>query len=131
MQKTTRLLGQAAVIALLILVLNAQFSGAASVFGGPGIVEGLHQAATLFSGGGIATAANLPELILRIITFILDFLLLIAVLVLVIAGVMLIVSGGEEGTKDRAKRMVIYLFIGILLILFARLLIIFITRIFG
>lgn len=63
---------------------------------------------------------TITELILRAIYFILNVILIVAVLAIIIAGVYLIVGMGSESSKDRAKNIILYTLIGILIILFSR-----------
>jgi hypothetical protein len=66
---------------------------------------------------GLPDQANIPQiktLIVDLIKVVLDFILLIAVVYVIIAGIRLIVSGGDEGQKDKAKTTIIYVIIGII-----------------
>ncbi len=65
-------------------------------------------------------ADSIRVIIIKIITAILNFLALIAVIVVVIAGIRLIVSQGEDDQKDKAKKTIIYALIGLVIVLFAR-----------
>ncbi len=89
---------------------------AAQVFDGPGILGGLNAA------GGINGLPNgdVRGTILRILSTVLSFLALIAVITIIIAGILLIVSLGNEEYKERAKRIIFYTLIGLVIILFAR-----------
>lgn len=89
---------------IVILVINA--TGAGSLFGP---VPRLGTA-----GGG-----NIRATVLNILRTVLSFMALIAVVVIVIAGIMLVVSLGDEQAKDRAKRIIFYAVIGLLVILLA------------
>jgi hypothetical protein len=88
----------------------------ATVFDGPGILGGLDAA------GGVA---GLPDgdvraTIIRILRSVLSFLALAAVITIIIAGIILILSLGNEEQKDRAKRIIFYTLIGLVIVLFAR-----------
>lgn len=99
----------------------------AQVYNGNGIQSGLQ----LFSGlGGISSAKTLPELIMIIIAYILDIILLVAVLAVIVAGVYLIVSNGNDENKDKAKKIIFYVIAGIILILFARIIVMIVNGIF-
>lgn len=100
----------------------------ASVYGGQGILAGISAAAGL---GGISTSTSLRELIVRVIIFVLNFVLLLAVVAIIIAGIYLIVSNGDEGQKDKAKNIIIYALIGIVIILFSRLIVTFVNNLFS
>jgi len=88
----------------------------AQVFDGPGILGGLNAA------GGIAGLPNgdVRSTIIRILRTVLSFLALAAVITIIIAGIILILSLGNEEQKDRAKRIIFYTLIGLVIILFAR-----------
>jgi glucose uptake protein GlcU len=59
---------------------------------------------------------------------VLNFLALVAVVFIVIAGIRLIVSQGEEGERDKAKKTIIYVIIGLIVILLARAIVAFVTE---
>ncbi len=92
-----------------------------------------------FQDGIDAAQNNLPfdgslsitDVMLRIISIVLDVILLIAVFAIIIAGVYLIVSGGDEGQKEKAKKIIIYVVAGIIVILFSRAIVVFVNSIFG
>lgn len=78
-------------------------------------------------GGGIfgpvpdlGTGTNIRGTVLGILRGVLSFMALIAVVVIVIAGIYLVISLGDEQAKDRAKRIIFYAVIGLLVILFAQ-----------
>ncbi len=80
---------------------------------------------------GMSGETDITGVILKIIEIILNVILVIAVLFLIIAGVRLIVSSGDEGEKDKAKQTIIYVIAGIVVIVFARALVIFVADAFG
>ena len=99
----------------------------AQVYNGNGIQGGLG----LFAGlGGISSATSLEELIMIIITYVLDIILFVAVLAVIVAGVYLIVSNGSDENKDKAKKIIFYVIAGIILILFARIIVMVVNSIF-
>lgn len=100
----------------------------ASVYSGQGILGGIAAATGL---GGIVGATSITELIVKVINFILNVVLLLAVLAIIIAGIYLIVSNGEEGQKDKAKKIIMYAIIGIIVILLSRAIVIFVNNIFS
>jgi Type IV secretion system pilin len=91
------------------------------------------------NGGGDLNVPEIPGLstyegtdgiinaIVDIIVIILDFVLLLAVLFVIIAGIRLIISGGDEGQKDTAKKTIIYVIAGIIIILLARVIVTFVA----
>jgi type IV secretory pathway VirB2 component (pilin) len=72
-------------------------------------------------GGDIRTA------ILNVLKFVLTFLALLAIIFIVVAGIRLIVSQGEEEQKEKAKKTILYVIIGLIVILFARVIVGFFT----
>lgn len=77
----------------------------------------------------ISKKTSITEIILTIIAFILELALLLAVVAIIVAGIYLIVSNGDEGQKDKAKKIITYAIIGILVILLARVIILFVVGI--
>ncbi|MBP9773910.1 MAG: TrbC/VirB2 family protein [Candidatus Peribacteraceae bacterium] len=69
--------------------------------------------------------AGIRTTIVNLLKIVLDFITLIAVIYVIIAGIRLIVSGGDEGEKDKAKKTIIYVIVGILVVLFARVIVTF------
>ncbi len=92
-----------------------------------------------YNGSGLTTnpAIDVPhdltvtQLVLRIINFILDVILIIAVLAIIIAGVYLITGLGSESSKEKAKSIILYVIIGILVILFSRAIVVFFMGLFS
>jgi len=58
--------------------------------------------------------------ILDILDVVLSFMALIAVVFIVIAGIRLVISQGEEAEKDKAKKTIFYVIIGLVVILLAQ-----------
>ena len=56
----------------------------------------------------------------NILKGVLNFLALIAVIFIVIAGIRLVTSQGEDDAKDKAKNTIIYVAVGLIVIIFAR-----------
>lgn len=78
-------------------------------------------------GGEVPEIDGLPQetgdikaIVASILTAVLNFLALIAVIVVVIAGIRLIVSQGEDEAKDKAKKTIFYALGGLVIVLFAR-----------
>lgn len=69
------------------------------------------------AGGG---ADGIRTVINDIIIAVLNFLALIAVVVVIIAGIRLIVSQGNDEEKDKAKKAIFYALAGLVIVLFAR-----------
>ncbi len=64
--------------------------------------------------GGTRTVISI---IRQVISFFLTFLAALAVLVILIAGIMYITSGGDEGKVETAKKWIIYAIIGLIIAL--------------
>lgn len=69
---------------------------------------------------GEADAEGIRTTITNILKAVLNFLALIAVVVIVIAGIRLIISQGEEEAKEKAKKTILYALIGLIIVLFSR-----------
>jgi succinate dehydrogenase/fumarate reductase cytochrome b subunit len=70
---------------------------------------------------------GITNAIVKVVETVLDFILLIAVVYVIVAGIRLIVSGGDEGQKDSAKKTIIYVIVGIIIILLARVIVSFVA----
>lgn len=99
----------------------------AAVYGGGGFAAGLALAAGI---GGIVGATSISSLIMAIINFILNLILILAILAIIIAGIYLITSGGEEGQKDKAKKIIYYALIGIVVVLLSRVIVMTVNSLF-
>ncbi|MBI5155975.1 hypothetical protein HZA45_01730 [Candidatus Peregrinibacteria bacterium] len=73
-------------------------------------------------------ADSVRQIVIKILVAVLNFLALVAVVVVVIAGIRLIVSQGEDEAKDKAKKTIIYALIGLVIVLFARVIVSLITN---
>ncbi len=107
-------------------------SASAAVFGGDenfSILGGLNYVGSRLSGTGIKTDGGLRELILSVLVFILNYVTLFAMVTVVVAGLYLIFSNGDEGNKDKAKKIVIYTVIGLVVILLSRVIVMFFNSI--
>ncbi len=70
--------------------------------------------------GGGTDAGDIRLKILDILKKVLSFMALIAVVFIVIAGIRLVVSQGEETEKDKAKKTIFFVIIGLVIILLAQ-----------
>ncbi len=104
---------------LVLTGVVAPFSTALAGFGGP--IPAVPGTPAAFDKQGIR------DVILRVLSFVLDFLALAAVIFIIIAGIRMIVSGGSEDQKDKAKKTILYVIIGLLIVLFARVIVGFFT----
>jgi hypothetical protein len=95
-----------------VMAMSMISSAFAQEFGGPTPdIAGLPDA---------ADEDSIRQIIIDLLTSVLNFLALIAVVVVVIAGIRLIVSQGEDDAKDKAKKTIFYALIGLAVVLFAR-----------
>lgn len=88
----------------------------AQVFDGPGILGGLNAASSI---NGLPDG-DVRSTVTRILQQVLSFLALLAVIAIIIAGIYLIVGLGSEESKERAKKIIFYTLIGLIIVLFAR-----------
>lgn len=88
----------------------------AQVFNGPGLAGGVNEASMI--EGPIH--APLRVVIMTLVYNALSFLALAGVVMVVIAGFYLVLSGGSETAKDSAKKIILYVVIGIVVIFLAR-----------
>ena len=79
---------------------------------------------------GLSSDVDIKNAIVTVITYVLDFILIIAVLFVIVAGIRLIISGGDEGEKDKAKTTIIYVIAGIVVVLLARVIVMFVNSMF-
>ncbi len=91
----------------------------AQVFNGPGLQGGVDVAATV--EGPLHGTPR--EIILTYLYAVLSFVALIAVVMIVMAGVILLISAGRDDWKDWSKKIILYTVIGLIIILIARLLV--------
>ncbi len=81
---------------------------------------------------GLSTAADdtasIKNAIIDFVEKVLDFVLIIAIVYVIVAGIRLIVSGGDEGEKDKTKTTIIYVLVGIVIVLFARVIVLFVNN---
>ena len=83
---------------------------------------------------GTPTAVDkggIRHVIVSALQFVLDFLALAAVIFIIIGGIRLIVSGGSDEQKDKAKKTILYVILGLLVVLFARVIVGFFTDTIG
>ncbi len=104
----------------LTSALVPMYARAQGDFGGP--IPDIAGTPSAFNEGDIR------NVIIRFITFVLNFLALVAVIFIIIAGIRLIVSQGEDEAKEKAKKTIIAVIVGLLVILFARVIVGFFTQ---
>jgi uncharacterized protein involved in response to NO len=97
----------------------------AAVFDGGGVNAGLSAAQRI----NVAQNADLKQIIVNIILEALKFVGILGVAVIIIAGFYLILSLGGETGKENAKKIILYAIIGIIVIILARVIVLFILDI--
>ncbi|MFA7681472.1 MAG: TrbC/VirB2 family protein, partial [Candidatus Peribacteraceae bacterium] len=68
---------------------------------------------------GAGSGDNVRGTITGILKTILSYMALVAVIVIVLAGIRMVVSQGDEGAVDKAKKTLLYAIIGLIIILLA------------
>lgn len=95
----------------------------AQVFNGGGISEGLGQA-----GGVTGVAGDDPRgAIISVIAAVLNFAGVFAVAMIILAGFYLVLSMGNDEGKEKAKKTILYTLIGLIVILFSRVIVSLVT----
>ena len=100
----------------------------ASIIGISSALAGLPDNTTGISG--LATGSGyegITSAIAKIVNYVLNILLILGVAFIVIAGIRLIVSGGDEGEKDKAKTIILYVAAGIIIVLLAKVIVLFVN----
>ncbi|MDD5103885.1 MAG: hypothetical protein PHX93_05845 [Candidatus Peribacteraceae bacterium] len=98
----------------------------AQVYNGSGLQQGANSLGVSGIHGG-----SLRTTIANIVNKILTYVSLIAVIMIIIAGLYLILSLGNDSAKETAKKIVIYTMIGLILILIAKALVMFFIGLAG
>ena len=91
----------------------------ASVFDGEGLIEGLTKAQTEIEGTGIREETDIVIAIGQVINFILMFAAILAFVAFVVAGFMFILGFGSDASIQRAKKIMIWSIVGLVIIVFA------------
>jgi hypothetical protein len=91
-------------------------TAAAQVFNGPGLEGGVTEAGEIDG----PVKATLRSLILNMFYKALSFLALAGVVMVVIAGFYLVLSQGSDESKDKAKKIIYYVILGIIIVWIAR-----------
>lgn len=115
-RRASRLLTHAAAAAISLCAAIAVHPVSAAVFDGGGIEQGLGAAGQI---KGVANG-SIRGTIIRVITTVLDLLGVVAVAMVIIAGIYYIISMGEEDRKEKGKKMIQYTLIGLGIVLFSR-----------
>lgn len=110
-----RTLFQSLCLRLSAAAVTLMFAPYALAQGGPGTLFG-----NVPNIGGGTDANDIRLKVIRIITIVLNFMALVAVVFIVIAGIRLVMSQGEEAEKDKAKKTIFFVIIGLVVILLAQ-----------
>lgn len=106
----------------ILMFLVGIVSGRSSkVYDGDGIADGIDKATG--SGKTISDVTTLLNNILNLVG-------LIAVVAVIIAGIYLVVGGQEEANREKAKKIILYTVIGLVVIVLASAIVNFIASIF-
>ena len=111
-------------LGLLALPLGVATADAAK-FTGPGLSGGL-EAADSING---PVEGDVRTVVIQIVEFVLDFVALIAVIVIIIDGVRLVISMGKEEETATVRRSIFHVIIGLILIIMARVIVMFVTTV--
>jgi len=109
---------------IVALLLRSPTLLHAQVFQGGGLQEGIQEAQNIQG----VSQMDLPTTITSVITSAIDVLGLLAVVSIIICGVMFILSLGNEDTVGKAKKGIIYSVVGLIIILFTKAIVTFITN---
>jgi type IV secretory pathway VirB2 component (pilin) len=87
----------------------------AQEYDGGGLTGGIDDA----SQTGVTTETDIRQLTIDIVSTLLGYLALAAVTMIIIAGLYMIFGMGSETSRDTAKKIIMYVLIGLILILMA------------
>ena len=103
------------------LLLRAYFlidSAWAQVFNAPG--DGLQEGIAVASEVDGLNHAPLREVILEYFYAVLSFLAMAGVIMIVAGGIYMVIGGGSDESKEKAKKIILYVVIGLLIVFVAR-----------
>ena len=109
--------------AALSLAMAGVTSAAAQVFNGGGLEGGVDEAGAIQG----PVHASLRATVLTLLNQALNFLSLAAVIVIIGAGVYLVVGMGSEESKTKAKTIITYVAVGLVVVYLARSIVVFLT----
>lgn len=115
----------AAGIAATLLLAPVSAAAAGPVFNGGGISAGMNAASGIV---GISQV-NVRTAVTNVLITVLNLLATLAVAMVVAAGIVMILSFGEQERMDKAKKMIKYTLIGLVIVLFSRLLVSIVTNV--
>lgn len=100
-----------------------------SIFDGEGLPAGLEKASNELSNTGIRTETDIVVAIGKIINYILMFVAIIVFVMILIAGFILIFSFGSDTAIQRAKKILIWSVVGLVVIILAYVIVEFVVQI--
>ncbi len=127
MTRKLSLLFRSFLFAALPLFLPQLTSAEDSAFTGPGLFGGINWAGMV----GGPSHLDAFSLVIAIINFILGFVSLAAVIVIIIAGIRLIISQGNEEQKNTAQKSILYAVIGLIVVILSRIIVMIVVDIFS
>lgn len=110
---------------------RAAYQLLAQVFDGGGITDGLSQAQAELSGSGIREETDVILVIVSVINAILPYAAIAAFIAFIVSGFLFILGFGSETAIQRAKKIMTWSAIGLVVILFSFVLTNFIITILG
>ena len=103
----------------------------ASIFDGDGLIEGLNKAKNELSGSGIREEDDLIIVIVSIINALLPWAAIAAVVAFIVSGFLFILGFGSDTAIQRAKKIMIWSAIGLVVIILSIVIISFVLEIVG
>jgi hypothetical protein len=116
-----------ALVAAIVFSQMEEGALLAQVFDGGGLVDGLSQAQGEISGTGVRDDTDFIAAIGAVINFILTFAGIFAFVAFVAAGFVFILGFGSDSANQRARKIMIWAAVGLVVIIFAFVLVQFIV----
>lgn len=91
----------------------------AQVFNGGGLVDGLNKAHTELSGSGLRDETDIVLVVVAVINAILPYAAIAAFITFIVSGFMFILGFGSDAAIQRAKKIMIWSVVGLIVILFS------------
>lgn len=102
------------------LTLSLPFTANTAIFQGGGLQQGLQDATGIT---GISTNSDARSVITTVLTTAVSFTALIGVIAVVVAGFYLLFSFGNEDSRGKAQKIIIYTLAGLFIIFIARIIV--------
>ena len=112
-------LSLAIMLIVVMLLVNGTEPLVAQVFDGGGLIGGLGQAQGELGGSGVRTDTDFIASIAAIINFALVFAAVFAVVAFITAGFFFILGFGSDTSVQRAKKIMIWSAVGLVVIIFS------------